>query len=97
MKVDQTLSECDTKIDATALSTAVMTSVWETIPRKEKKRPDWFSRREKLLESFLDKCNRAYNEYSVLKELRVRTTPRETQTRKTQTPHCRQIGQKFLD
>ena len=45
-KVDQALSECDTEIDITTLNTAIMTAACETIPRKGKKRPDWFSPRE---------------------------------------------------
>ena len=64
MKVDQALSECNTEIDITTLNNAIMNAACATIPRKEKKRPDWFSREEKVLESYIDDRNRAYNEFS---------------------------------
>jgi hypothetical protein len=63
-RVDKALAECNTEIDITTLNTAIMTAACETIPRIGKKRLDWFSHRQKLLESFIDNRNRAYDEYS---------------------------------
>jgi hypothetical protein len=53
------------KVDITSFNEAVMTAACEAIPRRKRKRLDWFSRsREKLLEAFIDNRGRAYNEFS---------------------------------